>query len=89
MEGLLLEARALAGLGRAPAASARLAFLARLLPASPWPHVLAARALAGAGGAAGARRRLGLALRAAPGDARLRVGAAALLEREPALRRAA
>lgn len=85
-EGLLLEARALAGLGRTSEASARLAFLARLLPASPWPHVLAARVLSGAGDAAGGRRRLGLALRAAPGDARLRAGAAALLEREPALR---
>jgi len=85
-EGLLLEARALAGLGRTAEASARLAFLARLLPASPWPHVLAARVLSGAGDPAAGRRRLGLALRAAPGDARLRAGAAALLEREPALR---
>jgi sulfatase maturation enzyme AslB (radical SAM superfamily)/tetratricopeptide (TPR) repeat protein len=85
-EGLLLEARSLAGLGRTAEASARLAFLARLLPASPWPHVLAARVLSGEGDAAGARRRLGLALRAAPSDARLRAGAAALLDREPALR---
>lgn len=85
-EGLALEARALAGLGRTEEACARAAFLARLLPDSPWPHVLAARALAAAGDPAGARHRLGLALRSAPENARLRAGAAAWLEREPALR---
>lgn len=86
VEGLALEARALAGLGRTEEACARAAFLARLLPESPWPHVLAARALAAAGDPAAARRKLGLALRSAPADGRLRAGAAAWLEREPALK---
>lgn len=85
-EALLLEARALSALGRGAEASARLTFLSRLVPASPWPRALAARAAFAEGDAARARRGLGLALSAAPRNARLRAAASALLEREPALR---